>query len=63
MDREDVLRLARQAGLAKAVDAFPDDVLAAARQAADIASKLNRDIDVRAESAHVYRVPRITPAG
>ena len=61
MDREDVLRRAREVGLVRAADEFPEDVLAAAKQAADIADKLRRDIDVRAEPANVYRVPRVTP--
>lgn len=62
MDREEMLRRAREAGLAKAVDDHADDVVAAYGQALDIAGKLRRDIDPRAEPAHVYRIPTITSA-
>jgi len=61
MDRDEALRRAREAGLTKAVEAYPDDVVAAAKQAEDLANKLRRDLDVRAEPAHVYRIPRIDP--
>ena len=60
MDPDEVLRRARALGLEKAADNHPDDVLAAAKQADDICSKLPRDIDVRAEPAHVYRIPRVS---
>jgi|KBSSwiStaDraftv2_1062776.scaffolds.fasta_scaffold112785_2 hypothetical protein len=61
MDREEVLRRAREAGLVKAAEEYPEDVVAAAKQAEDIASKLPRDIEARAEPAHVYRIPRLDP--
>lgn len=42
MDRATIELLARRAGLAKALAEFPDDVEAAAKQAADVAAKIKR---------------------
>ena len=41
--------LARRAGLAKALAEFPDDVAAAAKQAADVTSKIKQPTDPAAE--------------
>ena len=49
MDKETIELLARRAGLAKALEKFPDDVAAAAKQAADVAQKIKRPADPRAE--------------
>jgi len=49
MDKATIEMLARRAGLAKALAAFPDDVDAAARQAADVAAKIRRPADPAAE--------------
>ena len=59
MDRDEVLRMARALGLEIAAEKYPDDVIAAARLALDVAGKLRRDIDPRAEPAHVYRIPQV----
>src|SRR4030095_4502609 len=40
MDKATMELLARRAGLAKALTEFPDDVAAAAKQAADVMSKI-----------------------
>ena len=58
MDREEALRRAREIGLGIAVDLFADDVLAAVATAVSIAASLPRDIDPRAEPAHVFRPTR-----
>ncbi len=49
MDKETIELLARRAGLAKALTKFPDDVTASAKQAADVAEKIKRPADPRAE--------------
>ena len=49
MDKETIELLARRAGLAKALAQFPDDVAASAKQAADVAQKIKRPADPRAE--------------
>ncbi len=49
MNKETIEMLARSAGLAKALAEFPDDVTVAATQAADVARKIKRPIDPRAE--------------
>ena len=49
MDKEAIELLARRAGLAKALEEFPDDVAAAARQAADVTQKIERPADPAAE--------------
>jgi len=41
--------LARRAGLDKALAEFPDDVAAAAKQAADVAAKMKAPTDPAAE--------------
>lgn len=49
MDKALIELLARRAGLAKALAEFPDDVDAAAKQAADVASHTKRPADPAAE--------------
>jgi hypothetical protein len=49
MDKVIIEMLARRAGLAKALAAFPDDVAAAAKQADDVAVKIKAPADPRAE--------------
>ena len=49
MDKELMEALARRAGLDKALKEFPDDVAAAARQAASVADKIKAPADPRAE--------------
>jgi len=49
MDKATIELLARRAGLAKALADFPDDVAAAAKQAADVASKIKPPKEMTAE--------------
>ncbi|MCX7364856.1 MAG: hypothetical protein NTV97_23885 [Alphaproteobacteria bacterium] len=49
MDKTLVAELARRAGLDKALAEFPDDVAAAAAQAANVAAKIKAPADPRAE--------------
>ena len=49
MDKATMEVLARRAGLAKALAEFPDDVTAAAKQAADVAGKIKPPADRAAE--------------
>ncbi len=49
MDKELMKALARRAGLDKALAEFPDDVEAAAKQAASVADKIKAPADPRAE--------------
>ncbi|MBM3643279.1 MAG: hypothetical protein FJX02_02890 [Alphaproteobacteria bacterium] len=49
MDAKAVEVLAREAGLSRALDKFPDDVAAAAAQAADLARRLGPPADPLAE--------------
>ena len=49
MDKELMQVLARRAGLEKALAEFPDDVAAAAKQAADVMSRIKVPADPRAE--------------
>ncbi len=49
MDKALIELLARRSGLAKALAEFPDDVEAAARQAADVASRIRRPSDPAVE--------------
>jgi hypothetical protein len=49
MDKELMEALARRAGLDKALAQFPDDVAAAAKQAANVAGKIKAPADPRAE--------------
>jgi hypothetical protein len=49
MDKATVELLARRAGLDKALERFPEDVLAAAEQANAAAAKLKAPTDPRAE--------------
>ena len=49
MDKETIEVLARRAGLARALDQFPEDVTVAAKQAADVAQKIRRPADPAAE--------------
>src|SRR5689334_20430755 len=49
MDKATIELLARRAGLAKALAEFPDDVAAAAKQAADVMSKIKQPTDPAVE--------------
>lgn len=49
MDKATMELLAKRAGLDKALAEFPDDVEAAAKQAADVASKIKPPASVAAE--------------
>ena len=49
MDKNTIELLARRAGLARALAEFPEDVPVAAKQAADVAQKIKRPADPRAE--------------
>jgi microcystin degradation protein MlrC len=49
MEKELMQALARRAGLDKALAEFPDDVAAAAAQAAGVMAKIKVPIDPRAE--------------
>ena len=49
MDKELMKALARRAGLDKALAEFPDDVAAAAKQAASVEDKIKAPADPRAE--------------
>jgi hypothetical protein len=56
MDKELMERLARRAGLEKALAQFPDDVAAAAAQADGIAGRINAPTDPAAEPWPPMRV-------
>lgn len=58
MDKATIEMLARRAGLTKALAEFPDDVEAAAKQAADVATKIRRPADPTAEPWPPMRVGR-----
>ena len=49
MDKSIVAELARRAGLDKALAEFPEDVAAAAAQAANVAGRIKAPADPRAE--------------
>ncbi len=49
MDRATIELLAKRAGLDKALAEFPDDVAAAAEQAAGVAARIKAPADPRAE--------------
>jgi len=49
VDKETIEVLVRRAGLARALTEFPEDVIAAAKQAADVARKIKRPTDPVAE--------------
>jgi hypothetical protein len=49
MDKQVMEVLARRAGLEKALNEFPDDVAAAAKQAAEVAQRIKVPSDPRAE--------------
>lgn len=49
MDKEIIELLVKRAGLQKAMAEFPDDVVAAARQAADVAAAIVAPEDPRGE--------------
>ena len=49
MDKDTIEMLARRAGLARALADFAEDVTIAAKQAADVAQKIKRPADPRAE--------------
>ncbi|HEV7547163.1 MAG TPA: hypothetical protein VK552_17840 [Reyranella sp.] len=49
MDKAMIELLARRAGLAKALAEFPDDVTAAATQAANVVEKIKKPTDPAAE--------------
>ena len=50
MDKATIELLARRAGLAKALAEFPDDVMAAATQAANVAERIKQPADPAAEA-------------
>ena len=56
MDQETMERLARRAGLDKALAQFPDDVAAAAAQADGLAGRVNGPTDPAAEPWPPMRV-------
>jgi hypothetical protein len=56
MDQETMERLARRAGLDKALAQFPDDVAAAATQADGVAGRVNAPADPAAEPWPPMRV-------
>ena len=56
MDKETMERLARRAGLDKALAQFPDDVAAAAAQAEGVAERVNAPADPAAEPWPPMRV-------
>ena len=49
MDKETIEVLVRRTGLARALAEFPEDVMVAAKQAADVAQKIKRPADPTAE--------------
>ena len=49
MDKATIDALARRAGLAKALEQFPDDVAAAAKQASDVMAKIKQPTDPAVE--------------
>jgi hypothetical protein len=49
VDKETIEVLAKRAGLARALADYPEDVTAAAKQAADVAQKIKRPADPTAE--------------
>jgi hypothetical protein len=49
MDKAMIELLARRAGLAKALAEFPEDLTAAAKQAANVAEKIKQPVDPAAE--------------
>ncbi len=49
MDQATIELLAKRAGLEKALAEFPDDVAAAARQAASVAARIKAPADPRAD--------------
>jgi hypothetical protein len=49
VDKETIEALAKRAGLARALADYPEDVTAAAKQAADVAQKIKRPADPTAE--------------
>lgn len=49
MDQATIELLAKRAGLQKALAEFPDDVAAAAEQAANVATRIKAPADPRAE--------------
>ena len=49
MDKATIELLARRAGLAKALAEFPEDVTAAAKQAANVAEKIKQPTDPTVE--------------
>ena len=70
MDKETMERLARRAGLDKALAQFPDDVAAAAAQAEGVAERVNAPTDPAAEpwppmrvggGSLSYSFPGVTP--
>jgi hypothetical protein len=49
VDKETIEVLARRSGLTRALAEFPEDVMVAAKQAADVAQKISRPADPVAE--------------
>jgi len=49
VDKDTIEVLARRSGLTRALAEFPEDVVTAAKQAADVAQKIRRPADPTAE--------------
>lgn len=57
MDKDEMVRVARAAGLTRYVEAHPEQVEAALKAAADLARRLPKDLGPADEPAHVLRLP------
>lgn len=58
MDKDELVRMARAAGLVRYVEAHPEQVGAALKAAADLARRLPKDLAPADEPAHVLRLPQ-----
>lgn len=56
MDHDEIARQARAAGLARYLDAQPDQITAALRAAADLARRLPRDFKPAEEPVHTLKL-------
>jgi hypothetical protein len=59
MEQDEVARRARAAGLARYLEANPEQLGAALRAAADLAQRLPKDFTPAEECAHVMRLPPV----
>lgn len=57
MNQDEAARIARAAGLARMLDANPEQLLAAFEGARATAMRLPKDLHWTEEPAHVYRLP------